>query len=189
LTTRWRTQRQFTLARCAKGTRIPYVSHLLAVTSLVLEHGGTEHEAIGALLHDAAEDQGGKRQLKEIEQRFGKTVRDIVAACSDTFKEPKPAWRKRKQRYITHISRTSSSARLVSAADKLHNARATLADYRRLGEPLWARFNAKRDDQLWYYEELVRAFRKAGDHEVLVGELDVVVSELRLAIAANRHGA
>jgi (p)ppGpp synthase/HD superfamily hydrolase len=165
-----------------KDTTIPYVSHLLATASIVLEHGGDEDEAIGALLHDAAEDCGGVEELERIRARFGETVATIVEGCSDTLETPKPPWKERKGKYIAHIPDASSSTRLVSAADKLHNCRAILADYRRVGDALWDRFNPE-SDQLWYYRELVGAFRKAGDHEELVAELEIVVGELGLAVA------
>src|SRR5881227_3632367 len=122
-----------------KGTSIPYISHLLAVTSIVLEQGGNEDEAIAALLHDAIEDQGGAPTREEIRRRFGDTVVAIVDGCTDTEVMPKPPWRERKEAYIAHIREASTAVRLVSAADKLHNARAVLADYRVLGDALWQR--------------------------------------------------
>ena len=114
------------------------------------------------LLHDAVEDQGGPPTAAAIRQRFGDAVADIVEACSDTEETPKPPWRSRKERYIAHVAGASPSVRLVSACDKLHNARAILGDLRALGEPLWGRFNAEagRSGVLWYYRALVDAFRK-----------------------------
>lgn len=161
-----------------KGTEIPYVSHLLGVASLTLEHGGTENEAIGALLHDAAEDAGGAPRLADIRQHFGDAVADIVAGCTDTTETPKPPWRARKEAYITHVRAASASVRLVSAADKLHNARAILRDYRELGDALWPRFNGGKEGTLWYYRALTHAFREAGGHGGLVAELDRTVAEL-----------
>jgi (p)ppGpp synthase/HD superfamily hydrolase len=137
-----------------KGTNIPYLSHLLAVASLVLEDGGSEDEAIAALLHDAVEDQGGQETLAEIRNLFGGRVAGIA-----------------------RIRQASSEVRRVSMADKLHNARSILRDYRVLGEGLWERFNAGKDDQLWYYRELVKAFREEGQSP-MVDELNQVVSEL-----------
>src|SRR5580658_3136535 len=107
-------------AQTRKGGDVPYVSHLLCVAGLVLEFGGSEDEAIAALLHDAVEDQGGQLTLERIRRRFGSTVADIVEACSDADVEPKPAWRPRKEAYIAHVGSASDSARLVSAADKIH---------------------------------------------------------------------
>jgi (p)ppGpp synthase/HD superfamily hydrolase len=168
-----------------KGTQIPYVSHILMVAAIVLENGGTEDEAIAALLHDAVEDQGGETRLADIRARFGERVADIVLGCSDATTQPKPPWEGRKQRYLAHLPSASASERLVSAADKVANARAILADYRRDGEKVWGRFNATRDQILWYYRELVKAFRQAGGPP-LVEELDRVVSALEDLVAKNR---
>ena len=110
-----------------KGTTIPYIAHLLGVASIVLEYGGDEDEAIAALLHDAIEDQGGASTREEIRRRFGETVVAIVNGCTDAEVIPKPPWRARKEDYIAHMAHASPSVRLVSAADKLHNARAILA--------------------------------------------------------------
>ena len=118
-----------------KGTGIPYLSHLLAVTALVLEAGGDQTEAIGALLHDAVEDGGGPEMLEYIRAQFGDEVAAIVEANSDSDEQPKPPWRERKEHYIAAIPNKSASAVLVSVADKLHNARAMLLDYRSVGEP------------------------------------------------------
>jgi GTP pyrophosphokinase len=123
-----------------KGSRVPYVTHLLAVAAIVGENGGTEEEVVAALLHDAPEDAGGRERLEEIRERYGDEVAEIVAGCTDTYEDPKPAWRPRKEAYVAHVAEASSSVRLVSAADKLHNARSILADLRSLGEELWDRF-------------------------------------------------
>jgi (p)ppGpp synthase/HD superfamily hydrolase len=141
-----------------KGTDIPYLSHLLAVAALVLEHGGNEDQAIAALLHDAAED-AGRAQLATIAARYGQAVADIVEACSDSL-EPagveKASWWDRKVRTIDAVASEPTAAALVSAADKTHNARATLADYRMQGEDVWSVFNpdAGRAGTLWYYRRL-----------------------------------
>jgi (p)ppGpp synthase/HD superfamily hydrolase len=142
-----------------KGTAIPYISHLLAVTALVIEAGGDEDMAIAALLHDAVEDQGGRPMLERIRARFGEDVAGLVEACTDAEVTPKPPWKKRKEEYIARIPHKSARALVVSAADKVHNVGAILRDYREHGEKLWERFNAKREDQLWYYRALVEAFR------------------------------
>lgn len=117
-----------------KGGRIPYVSHLLAVTAIVLEYGSTEDEAIAALLHDAVEDQGGSATQEAICSKFGEDVAAIVVGCSDTNTNPKPPWRERKECYISHIPHASPSVRLVSATDILHNTRAITADNQQVGE-------------------------------------------------------
>ncbi|MCZ7646916.1 MAG: HD domain-containing protein [Planctomycetota bacterium] len=164
-----------------KGSGTPYLAHLLAVCSLVLEYGGSETEALAALLHDGPEDQGGVATLEEIRRRFGDEVARIVEGCSDTFEQPKPPWRARKEAYIAHVRSASPSVRLVSMADKLHNARAILADLRVLGDELWSRFTGGRDGTLWYYRALVEAYRAGGPHPLL-DEVDRAVSEMeRLA--------
>jgi 5'-deoxynucleotidase YfbR-like HD superfamily hydrolase len=162
-----------------KGTTIPYVSHVLGVASLALEHGANEDEAIGALLHDTVEDATGDSESvrTEIRRRFGPAVLDIVDGCTDARTKPKPPFRERKERYIAHLPEASPSVRLVSAADKLYNARAILSDYRAIGEALWARFNGGRSGTLWYYRALADAFRTLGPGR-LAEELDRVVSEL-----------
>jgi (p)ppGpp synthase/HD superfamily hydrolase len=167
-----------------KGTTIPYISHLLAVTAIVIEHGGNEDEAIAALLHDSIEDQGGASTREEIRRRFGDRVVEIVDGCTDTDVMPKPPWRVRKEAYIAHISVASAPVRLVSAADKLHNARAVLEDYRIVGEALWKRFNGGKEGTLWYYRAAVDALRKAGTSP-LIEELDRVVSEIECLAGDN----
>jgi (p)ppGpp synthase/HD superfamily hydrolase len=169
-----------------KGTSIPYLSHLLAVASITLDHGGSEDQAIAALLHDVAEDRGGQSALDAIAQRFGPEVARIVAACSDTVVEPKPPWRERKTAYIAAIATKRPDELLVSAADKVHNARAILADYREVGDELWSRFTtASSADQLWYYRALADAFlsRRANVGRV-ADELDAVVGELETEVGS-----
>jgi (p)ppGpp synthase/HD superfamily hydrolase len=160
-----------------KGTSIPYISHLLAVASLAMEHGADEDETIAALLHDAVEDQGGAETRSDIQQRFGERVAFIVDGCSDCEGTPKPPWRERKERYIAHVHTAHQSIRLVSACDKLHNARALLVDYRSIGDRIFDRFNGGKQGTLWYYRSLVEAYREGGS-SILVEELDRVVSEL-----------
>ncbi len=165
-----------------KGTSIPYIGHLLGVTSLVIENGGAEVEAIAALLHDAVEDQGGAQTREEIRRRFGEEVAAIVDGLTDTDQTPKPPWRRRKEDYIAHLGHASASVLLVSTADKLHNAQSILRDYRQIGDKVWDRFNGGKTGTLWYYRALVTAFRARGDHP-LVQELDRVVSELERLVA------
>jgi len=160
-----------------KGSRVPYVTHLLAVAAIVGENGGTEEEVVAALLHDAPEDAGGRERLEEIKERYGDEVAEIVAGCTDTYEDPKPAWRPRKEAYAAHVAEASSSVRLVSAADKLHNARSILADLRSLGEELWDRFTGGKRGTLWYYRTLTEAYKSAGANAV-VEELDRVVREI-----------
>lgn len=146
-----------------KGTSIPYISHLVQVAGLVLEFGGTEEEAIGGLLHDAAEDAGGEATLADIREAFGPEVEQVVRENSDSItdsKAEKAPWRERKEQYIAAISHKSESALIVSICDKIHNARSLITDTRALGPSHWSRFNATREDSLWYYQSLVKAFQQ-----------------------------
>lgn len=170
-----------------KGTRVPYVAHLLSVAALVLEDGGEEEEAIAALLHDAIEDaaeDGAAVLRQELRRRFGERVLGIVEGCTDADTQPKPPWRERKERYLAHVPHAPPEVRRVSVADKLHNARAILTDLRRNGHGLWHRFRGGRDGTLWYYRALVEAYRKAGTTP-LVEELDRVVTELEGLVAGR----
>lgn len=146
-----------------KGTGIPYIAHILGVAALAMEYGATEDEAIGALLHDAAEDGGGEATLAEIRARFGDAVADIVLGCSDSLvedPEDKLPWRERKENYLAHLENASPSVCLVSAADKLHNVRSIMRDYREHGEEIWDRFQGRRDGTLWYYETVADALMR-----------------------------
>jgi (p)ppGpp synthase/HD superfamily hydrolase len=165
-----------------KGVPIPYIAHLMSVCSLVLEAGGDEDQAIAALLHDAVEDQGGLPTLATIQHMFGDRVANTVEACSDstaTNPSEKLPWRQRKDKYLEHLQNANADALLVSAADKLHNARAILSDYREVGDELWKRFNAPKEDQLRYYGALVETLRQTAAPKVLVDELERVVKELK----------
>lgn len=162
-----------------KGTTIPYLAHLLSVAAIVMEHGGTEDEAIAALLHDAIEDQGGDAARKEIRRRFGDSVVAIVDGCTDAEVLPKPPWRQRKEKYIAHLQDAPASVLLVSAADKLHNARAVLGDYRVVGEEVWSRFKGGKDGTLWYYRAMLDALLvNPLANRRLVEELGRVVAEM-----------
>jgi (p)ppGpp synthase/HD superfamily hydrolase len=168
-----------------KGTPVPYVSHLLGVAGLVLEAGGDEDLAIAALLHDVAEDCGGVPMLNQVRRRFGKRVAHIVEGCSDAFTTPKPPWRERKEPYIRHLRTADADTRLVSAADKLHNARSIVADYRELGEQIWERFQGKRDGTLWYYRALLDEFKRKKPNRI-VNEFERVVLELEALTASPK---
>jgi (p)ppGpp synthase/HD superfamily hydrolase len=161
-----------------KATGIPYIAHLLGVASIAFEYGANEDEAIGALLHDAAEDAGGAARIDDIRVRFGEKVATIVEGCTDTLETPKPPWRERKEKYLAHLKETDSWTRLVSGADKLFNTRSILRELRRRGDAVWARFSGGKKDRLWYYRALVTAFRQHGDHSDLIDELDRVVTEI-----------
>lgn len=168
--------------QCRKGTQIPYVAHLFAVASLVLEDGGTEEEAIAGVLHDVIEDCGAS--AAEIRARFGGPVAEIVAACTDEG-GPRDAtdWKKRKAAYLAHLERDDvpPGALRVSAADKLHNARSILSELHEHGDGTWQRFNAGADDQRWYYNELARVLTARHDSTV-TRELARVVAELTARI-------
>jgi GTP pyrophosphokinase len=147
-----------------KGTAIPYVSHLLSVSALVLEMGGSETEAIGALLHDAVEDGGGPPMLERIRVEFGEDAARIVAANSDSDADPKPPWYQRKRDYIAAIAHKQPDELRVSLADKLHNARSILLDYRTVGDDLWSRFKSGEGASIrWYYRSLYEAFAARRD--------------------------
>jgi (p)ppGpp synthase/HD superfamily hydrolase len=148
-----------------KGTTVPYISHLLAVSALVLEDGGSKDEAIAALLHDGPEDQGGEATLETIREKFGPLVAEIVEACSDAFEKPKPAWRPRKERHVAKLAelargegaldhaRPGQLVRVV-LADKLSNLRSIREDFLVMGERSWSRFNGGRYDTLWYLRQI-----------------------------------
>jgi (p)ppGpp synthase/HD superfamily hydrolase len=159
-----------------KGSNVPYFAHLIGVSSLVMEYGGDEDQAIAALLHDAAEDQGGHAMLARIEARFGSTVSEIVRGCSDSLEATKPPWRERKRLYLEHLKTASPGVQLVSACDKLYNARAILSDLRQIGESLWGRFTGGREGSLWYYREVANTFTIDSP---VVGELKRTVDEIR----------
>jgi (p)ppGpp synthase/HD superfamily hydrolase len=163
-----------------KGTLIPYMAHILGVAAIALEYGADEDEAVGALLHDAAEDGGGEARLAEIRARFGDAVGDIVLGCSDSLvehPEEKLPWRDRKESYLAHLEGASKPVCLVSAADKLHNVRSIIRDLRHHGDDVWQRFQGKREGTLWYYEAvadaLSRRYRSPLTRDLLreVGEL------------------
>ncbi len=172
-----------------KGKATPYVAHLLGVAGIVLDHGGDEDQAIAALLHDAAEDQGGRARLRDIRKKFGARVARIVDGCTDTYDDPKPLWLERKRAYLTHLRRERADVRLVSAADKLHNAREILFDVRAAGgarqAEAWFRFRGGRRGTLWYYRMLACEFRARGPKPLGV-ELARVVAELKQAALGPR---
>ena len=167
-----------------KGTGVPYIAHLLGVAALTLEYGGNEDEAIAALLHDAVEDQGGLPTLDEIRRRFGDRVAHIVEGCTDSDETPKPPWKERKVAYIEHVRTALPSVVLVSAADKLHNARALVRDHEAVGDAVWSRFNGGPHEILWYYRSLVESFKAAGSMPV-VDELERVVDRIEAIVPAG----
>jgi (p)ppGpp synthase/HD superfamily hydrolase len=178
---------QLHAAQTRKGSRTPYVAHLMGVAALVLEDGGNEDQAVAALLHDAIEDHPRQGHTEaEIRLLFGERVLRIVLGCTDAFTNPKPPWRKRKVAYLEHLASAPTAVRRVAAADKLHNARAMLHDYRHQGERLWRRFNAGKKDQLWYYRKLVQVLKRGRRASPLVRELERVVGEFESAVSEKR---
>ena len=176
-----------------KGTNIAYISHLLGVSSLVLEAGGNEDEAIAGLLHDAVEDCGGLPRLADVRARFGDRVADIVLACSDSTDEE---WKKvtsyweRKCRYLDHLEATGDDrAVLVSIADKAHNARALVTDLHLHGIAVLGKFNGTPDEIVKYYTECLRIARHRGIPGAVVDPLATAVSEIeRLVVRSDRAG-
>jgi (p)ppGpp synthase/HD superfamily hydrolase len=170
-----------------KGTDIPYMAHLLGVAALVMGEAGhvgfpvTEEMVIAAVLHDAAEDHGGELRLKDIEYNFGANVARMVEGLSDSLTDDpndKQSWLERKKTYIKMLREEPADVQLISAADKLHNARAILEDYRGIGPLVWERFKRGRQEQMWYFDELLTVFKAAGGNRI-VEELERVVNELR----------
>jgi len=162
-----------------KGSEIPYLSHLLGTCSIALDYGADEDEAIAALLHDAIEDVEPVEEARGAVAEFGARVLHIVEGCTDSDEHPKPPWRARKEAYVAHVGEADASVLLVSAADKLHNARSVIADLRRHGASTWERFTGGRDGSLWYYRAMLEAFRANPAHPAdLVDELDRAVEEM-----------
>jgi (p)ppGpp synthase/HD superfamily hydrolase len=149
-----------TQTRKESGT--PYIAHLLAVTALAIENGADEDQAIAALLHDAVEDQGGLPTLERIRTAFGNRTADLVLGLTDALVTPKPPWRLRKEAYLAHLAKAPLDVLLISACDKVHNARAIVEDHASVGRHLWSRFTGGRDGTLWYYQSLAAIFHERG---------------------------
>jgi (p)ppGpp synthase/HD superfamily hydrolase len=160
-----------------KSSGVPYVAHLLGTASLVLEYGGSEDEAIAALLHDGIEDQGGAETREKIYAKFGEKITKIVDECSEIYQKPKPSWLIRKEEYLKKIPTISDSARLVMVADKIYNLRSIIKDYRLKGDQVWSDFHGGRDGTLWYYQTLVDNFSQ-GKITPIIEELIRVKEEL-----------
>jgi len=165
-----------------KGAPVPYIAHLLSVCSLVLMDGGDEDEAIAALLHDTLEDHPELVTRPDLERRFGRRVRELVEACTDTPPDyaggPKPPWRERKLYYLQHLASAPPEDLRVVLADKVDNARSVLTDYLRLGENLWSRFNAGREEQLWLYRTLLDTLTARRPPGRLLKQLTCYVADL-----------
>ena len=164
-----------------KGTDLPYICHLLGVSSLVLEAGGDEDLAIAGLLHDVAEDQGGEPRLNDVRNRFGNRVADIVEACSDSLSEDptkKAPYEQRKRDHIEHLRHASDDVLLVTAADKLHNARAIHADLLVHGPEMFERFNGTAEQILWYYNAILTVLEERRVNPHLTKSLRHTVDEI-----------
>ena len=144
-----------------KGSREPYYAHLMSVSALVLENGGSENQAIAALLHDAVEDQGGLPTLENIKAEFGDEVAAIVDSCTDAYTHPKSPWKGRKFDYLERMKSESDTILLFSLSDKVHNARSILRDLQYEGDQIWDRFKGGKAGTLWYYQSLANIFDKS----------------------------
>ena len=177
-----------------KGTDVTYVAHLLSVAALVLEHGGSEPQAVAAVLHDVVEDCGGTQRLDDVRATFGEEVAQLVHDLSDAAPAPgeaKAPWPQRKQAYLAHLAELAdagSPAVLVSCCDKLHNAEAIVADATdpdgRPGLAVFDRFSASADDTGWYYGQLADVFARAELPGRLVARFEGAVAALRRHAAA-----
>ncbi len=176
-----------------KGTGIPSMAHLFGVASLVIGEAGltdfpvTEDMVIAALLHDAVEDHGGALRLEDIRQNFGANVARMVEGLSDSLAEDpnaKDRWEQRKQAYIDRLRDEPADVRLISAADKLYNARSILEDYRLIGPEVWRRFKRGRDLQIWYFDSILGVFKSTGKTRI-VDEFERVIAELRQITARD----
>ena len=161
------------------GTTIPYLSHLLGACAIALDYGAGEDEAIAALLHDAIEDGQPTAAARATVWSFGDEVGRIVEGCTDADTHPKPPWRERKESYLARLDVEDRSVLLISASDKLHNARSIVRDLRDIGEEVWGRFSAPKAQTLWYYRSLVTRYRRNPAHTpALIDELDRTVTEM-----------
>jgi (p)ppGpp synthase/HD superfamily hydrolase len=177
-----------------KGTHVPYLAHLISVSAIVLEHDGDEDQAIAALLHDAGEDHGGQLRVEAIDAEFGPRVARIVGDCSDSLAEAgheKAPWTERKVAYLRHLAgHVHDESLIVSAADKLHNARSILADHRQMGDEVWKKFKPEAgwDGTYWYYMRLTEVLGRRLEGEraaAIVAELVRVVEELGARLRAD----
>ena len=165
-----------------KASNIAYISHPIGVAGLIIEARGDEDQAIGGLLHDVAEDCGGEPRLKEIKKKFGPRVEAIVRGCSDSItarEEDKAPWRERKDAHINHLYSATDDILLVTAADKLHNARAIVTDLDLVGEKLWERFNSSPDDIIWYYESVYKALKLGAVTSILLSPLSRSIEAMK----------
>ena len=161
-----------------KGSDVPYVTHLLMVCAIVGEHGGDEDQLIAAVLHDYLEDIEGS-SADALRAEFGDRVADLVLALSDTTTHPKPPWVERKEAYVQRLRDEPHDAKLICAADKLHNCRTIVADHGRIGEAIFDRFRPTKAQTLWYYRTCLDALGTGWTHPILA-ELEEAVRRLHV---------
>lgn len=166
-----------------KMSGVPYMAHLFSVAALVLEDGGSEDEAIAALLHDAIEDQGGLPTRTAIYEQFGDRVGAIVDGCTEWRTLPKPPWKERKLQYLNNLQQASPEVLRVSLADKLHNLRSLLVDWHWHGDRVWDEFNSSPEEQLWFYQSLVQVYSQSIESRML-DELWQLVTKLQQRVEA-----
>lgn len=162
-----------------KGTDVPYIAHLMGVSSMVLTCGGGEDEAIAGLLHDAVEDQGGLETLQKIREWFGDKVADMVMECSDAWVYPKPPWKERKTQFIKSLKSKSLSSRLIILADKIFNLWDILYSFRCVGERVFDRFSHPREDTFWYYDSIIKEFKEIDPNNPLLKDLECIFETLK----------
>lgn len=153
---------------------VPYMAHLMSVAALVLEAGGSEDEAIAALLHDAVEDQGGEPTRRAIYHHYGTAIGILVDACTEPPRQTL-SWREHKLAYLQQVQQTPAVERIV-LADKLHNLRSLVVNLRAEGDQIWATFSGQQDDYLWFYQALLDGYQHS--HSWLVDELRCSLNQL-----------
>ena len=149
-----------------KYTGEPYISHPIAVMEMVREVPHTPEMLIAAVLHDYLEDIDGSTHA-EVAGAFGERVADLVDSLSDAVSRPKPPWKERKDRYLAKLRTSDRDVKLIACADKLHNAQSIVRDHDALGEAVWDRFTASKEETLWYYRQVAAALQSGWSHPLL----------------------
>lgn len=165
-----------------KGGSIPYISHLMSVTSIVMENSCDEDMWIAALLHDAVEDGGGEITLKQIRESFGERVARLIMDCSDDIPGAegiKAPWIGRKMKFMEKIPTMETASAMIVLADKIHNIRTLRIDFELHGDAVFERFTAGKIGSLWYYQKMLEILSARKDlPEILVKELELDVMEI-----------
>lgn len=162
-----------------KGSKAPFITHLLSVCAIILEDGGTEDEAIAGLLHDAVEDQGGLKTLEAIKNTFGERIAQIVLECSETHLSPKPPWKERKVQSLAKMKQISDSAIRVVLADKVHNSQSLIREHQKYGTIIWNNFKAGREGTVWYFNQVCAVLNERTNSE-LIHELKLAVNRIEV---------